>query len=142
MGSENRRPLSLRDLQALIRRIPFNSSLGIRAVGLHRDGVTIECRLRDDLRNAAGVLHGGVTATLADVAVGMALARHFGGRRTATTVEMKVNFLRPVTGGKVLARSRLLRVGSALCVGHVDLFDGEKRRIGAALVTYMLLERR
>ena len=140
MPSKNRRPLSLGKLQAALSRIPFNASLGIRAVRLHPDGITIECPLRDDLRNAAGVLHGGVTATLADVAVGMALTRHFGGHRPATTVELKVNFLRPVAGGKVTARSRLLRVGSTLCVGEVDLFDEEKRRVGAALVTYMLLD--
>ena len=125
-----------------MRRVPFNASLGIRVARLHPDGVTLECPLRDDLRNGAGVLHGGVTATLADVAVGIALAHHFGGLRRHTTVELKVNFFRSVSHGKLVARSRLLRVGSTLCVGQVDLFDGEKRRVGAALVTYMLLARR
>ena len=51
----------------------FNQHLGIRFVRQHRDGITIECRLRKEFMNFAGVLHGGVTATLADVAVGQAL---------------------------------------------------------------------
>jgi len=119
--------------------MPFNHHLGIRVARVHRDGVTIECPIRAELMNGAGVLHGGVTATMADVAVGIALNRHFGGRRPLTTAEMKVNFFRPVAAGKVVARSHLIRVGSTLCVGQVDLFDGEKRLVGAALVTYMVL---
>jgi uncharacterized protein (TIGR00369 family) len=50
----------------------FNQYLGIRIASRHRDGITIECRLRKELLNFAGVIHGGVTATLADVAVGQA----------------------------------------------------------------------
>ena len=131
--------MSLKQLRAVMTSIPFNHSLGIRVARVHRDGVTIECPVRDDLRNRSGVLHGGVTATLADVAVGVSLSHHFGNQRPATTAEMKINYFRPVTGGKLVARARLLRVGSHLCVGQVDLFDGEKNRVGAALVTYMLL---
>ena len=88
---------------------------------VHRDGVTIECALRHELTNSAGVAHGGVAATLADAAVGMALNRHFGGKRPITTVEMKINYFLPAAGGRIFARARLLRIGSTLCVGSVDL---------------------
>ncbi len=118
--------------------MPFNTHLGIRVARLHPDGVTLECTFRDELRNAVGVLHGGVTATLADAAAGIAVLRHFGGR-PCTTVELKVNYFRPVTKGKVRARAYLIRTGSTICVGRVDLWDSEKRLVGAALVTYMLL---
>jgi len=101
--------------------IPFNAQVGIRLVRLHKDGVTIECPLRPELFNGAGVLHGGVTATLADVAVGIALAAHLGRSRAATTVEMKINHLRPVTHGKMAARSHLLKVGSRLCCGRGEI---------------------
>ena len=131
--------MTLRQLQALIKKMPFNQSLGIRVVRKHDDGVTIQCLVRGNLRNSAGVLHGGVTATLADAAVGIAIFNHFGGARQATTVEMKINYFLPVKSGKVTARAHLLRVGSTLCVGRADLFDAKKRLAGAALVTYMLL---
>ncbi|HYM12190.1 MAG TPA: PaaI family thioesterase [Bryobacterales bacterium] len=131
--------MTLRELNALVRTMPFNHSLGIRVVRRHRDGLTIECRVRDDLRNGAGVLHGGVTATLADVAVGIALNDRFEGRRKITTVELKVNYLLPIEAGRVAARARLIRVGSTVAVGRVDIFDDRKRLAGAALVTYMLL---
>ncbi len=120
--------------------MPFNALLGIRLTKLHHDGLTIECTLRPDLLNSAGVLHGGVTATLADAAVGIALNRHFGGKRPITTVELKINYFRAVGAGKVFARAHLLRTGSTLCVGRVDMVDSERNPIGTALVTYMLLD--
>jgi len=119
--------------------MPFNAHLGIRVAQVHRDGITIECALRPEMMNGAGVLHGGVTATMADVAVGLALQRHFGRMTPIATVELKVNFFRPVASGKIAARSYLIRVGSRVMVGRVDLFDGKKRLVGAALVTYMLV---
>jgi len=83
--------MTFQSLKQFLHEIPFNSHVGFKLVRLHKDGVTIECPLRPELMNGAGVLHGGVTATLADVAVGMALARHLGRPRAATTVEMKIN---------------------------------------------------
>jgi acyl-CoA thioesterase len=128
-----------RHYRELIAQMPFNNLLGIRVARTHRDGVTIECTLRDDLRNLAGVLHGGVTATLADAAVGIAIHHHFQGLRPSTTLELKINYFRPIDSGKVIARARLIRIGSSICVGRVDIFDSKKRLAGAALVTYMLL---
>ncbi len=106
---------------------------------LHRDGVTVECAVRPDLLNSASVLHGGVAASLADAAVGIALNRHFGGRRPVTTVELKINYYRPVSSGKLYARAYLVRIGSSICVGRVELTDSDRNAVGSALVTYMLL---
>lgn len=132
--------MTFEKLKELLTEIPFNRHVGLRLVRLHKDGVTIECPMRPELLNGSNVLHGGVTATLADVAVGMALARHLGRPRSATTVEMKINYLRPVAHGKITARSHLVKVGSRLCCGRVEIFDGEKRPVAAALITYMILE--
>lgn len=126
-------------MREVMRGMRFNQVVGIRLVRIHKDGVTIDCKLRPELMNAQGVLHGGVTATMADAAVGIAITTRVG-RPAATTVEMKLNYLRPVAGGKITARSTILRMGSTLCVGRVDLFDDAKERVAAALVTYMLLK--
>lgn len=134
--------LTVRQLRALLPKLPFNQLVGMKITRAHRDGVTVECEVRDDLRNLAGGLHGGVFATLADAAAGISLQRHFGGGRPLTTVELKINYLRAVREGRVFARAHLLRVGSTLCVASVDLTDHQKREVGAALVTYMLLDSR
>src|SRR6266446_9135933 len=134
--------LTARQIRDFLPKIPFNMLLGVKLTGVHRDGVVIECALRHELTNSAGVAHGGVAAAMADVAVGMAINRHFGGKRPITTVEMKINYFRPVTEDRIFARSRLLRIGSTLCVGSVDLTDAQGNAIGAAIVTYMFLDAR
>jgi acyl-CoA thioesterase len=114
----------------------FNHYLGIRILRKHSNGVTVGCTMRQELMNFAGVLHGGVIATLADVAVGQSLMLR--GHKT-TTVELKINYLRPITGSKVTARSHVLRIGKTLSTARVDVFDDQKNLAAVALVTYMLL---
>ena len=134
--------LTAQQIRAFLSRVPFATLLGIMLTRVHRDGVTIECALRYDLTNSFAVAHGGVAAALADAAVGTALNRHFGGMRPITTVEMKINYFLPATEGRIFARARLLRIGSTLCVGGVDLSDTRGKHLGTALVTYMLLDAR
>jgi uncharacterized protein (TIGR00369 family) len=122
-----------------LTKVPFNALLGMRLHRVHRDGITIDCALRNDLRNSAGVAHGGIAAAMADAAVGIAIQRHFGGGRRITTVELKINYFLPVAEGRIFARSHLLRIGSTLCVGSVDLTDEHGRAIGTAIVTYMII---
>lgn len=136
------RKLTVQQTRDSLTRVPFNALLGMQLREVHRDGITIECTLRDDLRNGTGVAHGGITAALADASVGIALQRHFGGKRRATTIELKINYFRAVAEGRMLARSHLLRIGSTLCVGSVDLRDELGQAIGTAIVTYMLLDGR
>ncbi len=118
---------------------PFIQLLQIRLNRMHRDGVTLECPVRKDLHNVIGGLHGGAAATLADTAAGFAIQRELGGGQPITTVEMKINYFRPVAEGKLRARARVIRLGSTLCVAMVDLSDAGGKSIGIAIVTYMRL---
>jgi acyl-CoA thioesterase len=121
--------------------LTFIELLGLEITGRQDDGVTIECPVRPDLMNGMGVLHGGVTATVADAAMGIGLSHVLGKDRAITTVEMKINYMHPVVSGKVVARSYVLRIGTTLSTGRVDLFDGEETPVGVVLLTYMLLSK-
>ncbi|HYM06990.1 MAG TPA: PaaI family thioesterase [Terriglobales bacterium] len=134
--------LTAQQIRDFLVKVPFAALLRMKLTRVHRDGVTIECALRHELTNSAGVAHGGIAATLADAAVGTALNRHFGGKRPLTTVEMKINYFLPAAGGRIFARARLVRLGSTLCVGSVDLSNSQGSQLGTALVTYMLLDTR
>jgi uncharacterized protein (TIGR00369 family) len=116
---------------------PFNELLGIKVTAAHKDGVTVVCQFREDLRNAWGTLHGGVTATLIDVAAGVA-TMHVTGKR-ATTVSLKLSYFLPLTEGKVTARAKVLRAGSSLTVASVEVKDAKKRLAAFGMVTYKIL---
>lgn len=117
----------------------FENSLALREVRKHADGVTVEFPLRDEFLNGTGVLHGGVIAAIADEAAWHALVHAHNGHREMTTTELKVNYLRPMAGKKVVARAFVVRAGKTLSVTRVDLFDAQKRLSAIAIVTYMLL---
>jgi uncharacterized protein (TIGR00369 family) len=119
----------------------FEHDLGVRVTRKHKDGVTVECVVRPELLNSNGVLHGGVTASIADEAAWHAMVAHYGDR-PATTSELKVNYLRPIAGKKVIARAYLARAGKTLCVTRIDLLDAQRRLSGVAIVTYILLDGR
>jgi len=97
--------------------------------------------IRPEFANIHGTLHGGVTATLIDVAGGFGTLAHYG-KRPCATVELKLNYFLPLTGKRVSARSRVLRAGSTLCVMHVDVHDDRGRLAAAGMITYMLLDAR
>ena len=118
----------------------FEDGLPIRVARKRKDGVDVECDIRDDLLNESGVLHGGVVASIADEAVWHAIINHFGERRPAVTTELKVNYLRPINGAKVLAKAYLVHAGRTLCVGRVDMFDTQQHLMAVAIVSYMLLD--
>jgi uncharacterized protein (TIGR00369 family) len=122
-----------------VANIPFHKLLGIQLSREHKDGVTLSCKVKEELLNSKGVLHGGVAASIADVAVAVAIHQHFKGAKAISTVEMKINYLRPVAEGTLYARAHLLRVGSTLSVGRVDLTDNRKTLVGVAIVTYIFL---
>ena len=133
---------NLERAQSLLGRIPFNNLLGVEVRRFHADGVTLSCTVKPELLNSHGSLHGGVAASLADVAVGVAIHHQLKGKRPVSTVELKVNYLRPVREGVLYARAHVLRIGSTLCVGRVDLTDGNYNAVGTAIVTYIFVDAR
>lgn len=120
--------------------MPFEHQLSPRVTRKHTDGVTVRVDLLPEFMNSQGVLHGGITASIADEAAWHAIEnRHGYGKRKSTTTELKVNYLRPIAGKKVMARAVLVRAGKTLCVSRVDIFDEQKKLAAIAIVTYMLL---
>ena len=120
--------------------MPFEDRLPIRVAAKRKDGVDVECDIHDDLLNESGVLHGGVVASIADEAVWHAIINHLGERRPSVTTELKVNYLRAITGTKVLAKAYLVHAGRTMCVGRVDMFDTRQHLMAVAIVSYMLLD--
>lgn len=82
-----------------------------------------------------GRVHGGLIAALADAAMGIAFGRTLSEGQGFSTIEMKVNFIRPVTEGRLEARAQVIERG--LRVGFVDctVFGARGKRIATATST-------
>ena len=131
-GSEE----ALRGVHQAFMTSPFNRLVGIEFGAYHDDGVTLTLPVASTHLNGAGVVHGGVMLTLADAALGFGIARSVGGR--CTTVEIKINYLRPVTEGVLSARSRIIRKGRSLVVARAEVHCGSKH-VAEVLSTFAVL---
>ena len=92
--------------------------------------------VREEHLNGAGVVHGGVTFTLADSALGHGIYKLIG--KPCTTAEMKINYLKPVSSGVLTARSYIIRAGRRLVVARAEVRCGEER-IAQVLSTFAIL---
>ena len=95
--------------------------LGVRIVNVDGDAV-VELDMRADLENSAGMLQGGILATLIDVAAGVAAARAVG-RRQVFTADMNIHYLRPGRVGPFRATGTVLRAGRTAIVTEVTVVD-------------------
>ena len=89
--------------------------------------------------NPMGTLHGGVLCDIADAAMGMAWASTLGEGETFTTLELKINFLRPVWTGKLTATGRVVQGGRTVGLLECDVVDDQGRLVARASSTVMTL---
>ena len=86
--------------------------------------------------NPQGSYHGGMLATVMDIAVGH-LIRHATGA-AGLTLEMKTQFLRPLTVGPALCEGRFLRRGRTVGFMEAQVNDGAGRPVAHATSTWRL----
>ncbi len=89
--------------------------------------------------NPMGTLHGGVLCDLADAAMGMAYASSLDEGETFTTLELKINFLKPVWTGRLTATGRLVNGGRTVGLVECDVHDDKDRLVARASSTCMTL---
>lgn len=87
----------------------------------------------------AGSVHGGILATMVDVATLGAVASAVGPREQMNgTAELNISYLRPALSKRVVAEGRLLKKGRTLAVVDVDISDGQGRLFAKGRVQYAL----
>jgi uncharacterized protein (TIGR00369 family) len=89
--------------------------------------------------NPMGTLHGGILCDLADAAMGTAWFSTLEAGETFTTLELKINFLRPFWTGKLVARGRVVSRGRTVGMIECDVFDEQERLIARASSTCLTL---
>src|SRR5260370_10349212 len=87
--------------------------------------------------NPMGTVHGGILCDIADAAMGIAYAATLDEGETFTTLELKINFLKPVRTGRLVATGRIVRGGHTGGLCECDVVDGKARLVGHAFSALM-----
>jgi uncharacterized protein (TIGR00369 family) len=100
------------------------------------------CRIEFDavemLMNPQGTLHGGVIATVMDISMGHLVNRVAG---PGATIEMKIQFMRPVSAGHAVCEGRFLRRGRNLSFMESRFYGPDGKLAGLATATWKTPER-
>ena len=100
--------------------------------------VTITCPFAEGLTQQHGLFHGGVVASLADVACGYAALSVMPADREVLTVEFKVHFLKPARTDRLVAVGQVVQAGRTLTVCEGSVFDATRTRVLARMTTTMM----
>jgi uncharacterized protein (TIGR00369 family) len=114
---------------------PIAKFIGFELTKVGRGSAVVEMEVGPQHSNPMGTLHGGIICDVADAAMGIAYASLLNAAESFTTMELKVNFLRPVWTGRIVARASVMKKGrsTGLVVCKVD--DQEKRLVAFATST-------
>ena len=133
-------PEHVRQLAALVDRSSFPALLSMRLVHLDLETAEFVIDVEQKHRQLMGVVHGGVMAALIDTAAFWAV--YFGVEDESmwlTTVDLKLNYLTPATGGTLRAQGRQIKSGRTLCYAEAQVVDGRGKVLAHGTSTLMIV---
>jgi uncharacterized protein (TIGR00369 family) len=118
---------------------PIADLIGFTLVSAERGQAVIEMNASALHANPMGTLHGGVLCDIADAAMGMALASTLGEGETFTTLEMKINFLKPIWNARLRAVGTIVKQGRTISLAECNITDESRQLVAFATSTCMTL---
>ena len=122
-GESTAPKLDFETLAAMVKDCPFHEWLGVELVSLDATGIAIRMPWRAEFVSDPdrGYTHGGVVASLIDLAADYAVAAKLG--RGAPTVDMRVDYHRAAMPGPLLARAAVIKLGGTLATAEARVLD-------------------
>jgi len=119
--------------------VGFDRLYGLELLDYSDTEVRAQVKVRDELRQPAGLVHGGVFASIAETMASMATwaTVHEEGR-TAMGLSNQTSFLRPITAGTIHAVARRRHRGRTTWIWEVDISDDEGRLCALVRMTIAL----
>jgi uncharacterized protein (TIGR00369 family) len=118
---------------------PMGQLIGMRLVEIEPGRARFELDADHRHHNPMGTLHGGILCDIADSAMGLAYGSTLEDGETFTTLELKINFLRPVTSARLFAEGTIVQRGRTVGMTECSVTDDKGRLIAKATSTCLTL---
>jgi uncharacterized protein (TIGR00369 family) len=126
----------LEKAQTVFREIPYIKLLGMELIDLKTGEAVVSLKMRDELRQPHGLLHGGATASVIDTAMAFAVITVLDASEKASTVDLTVHYLRPVIDETITCTARVVKAGRRLLTISADVVNDKEKLIATSLSTY------
>jgi uncharacterized protein (TIGR00369 family) len=118
---------------------PIARLVGFQLSGYEKGQAVFSFEAGPQHANPMGTLHGGILCDVADAAMGTAVATTLQEGETFTTLELKINFLKPIWNAKLTATGTVIRRGKTICLAECDVIDEKASLVAKASSTCMIL---
>lgn len=119
---------------------PVAEVLGFHVTDVEEGRVVIEMDATERLHNPMGTLHGGILGDIADAAMGYAFSSTLKEDELFTTVELKLNFLKPIFQSRLRAEGKIIKRGSTIGLLECHVYDEKQSLVAHATSTCMVLK--
>ena len=113
--------------------------IGFNVVSADPGVAVVELETTEVHRNPMGTLHGGILCDIADAAMGIAYASTLDEGESFTTLELKINFFKPVWNARLIASAQIVKQGRTVGMVECDVKDEKGSLIARASSTCMTL---
>jgi uncharacterized protein (TIGR00369 family) len=127
-------------IEGRVPQAPVAKLIGFELVSVEPGTAVMELQTTEAHRNPMGTLHGGILCDIADGAMGMAYASNLGEGESFTTLELKINFLKPVWNARLRAVGRVVKQGRTVGMVECDVTDEAGNLVARATSTCMTLK--
>ncbi len=123
-------------------RAGWRETIGAYLAEVDEGRVVVALDAHSGHRHEGGVVQGGIITQIADAAMGMSLLTLQPDDMANTTIELKINFFRPVVDGTMRAVGRVVEMRSSILFSEADVFDADGRLVARASSTCLAIPRR
>lgn len=100
--------------------------------------IQVVMTITEDIKQIYGNVHGGVIAGLMDSCIAVALNQQLDPQEGASTVELKLNYLRSVNQGTLRGQGKVIKKGSKIIVGQGEIKDDAGDLVAFGTATFMV----
>ena len=118
---------------------PVARLIGFRLTSVRHGEAVVELEASDNHANPMGTLHGGILCDIADAAMGIAFASTLDDGESFTTLELKINFLRPVFKDHLRAAGRVVKRGKTVGLVECEVLDSKGALVAKSNSTCLVL---
>jgi uncharacterized protein (TIGR00369 family) len=118
---------------------PVARLIGFQLTSVRHGESVIELEASETHANPMGTLHGGILCDIADAAMGIAFASTLEDDESFTTLELKINFLRPVWKEKLRAAGKVVKRGKSVGMVECDVTNSQGALVARSSSTCLVL---
>jgi uncharacterized protein (TIGR00369 family) len=119
---------------------PVGEVLGFKVVEVEEGRVVIEMDVSERFHNPMGILAGGILCDIADAAMGYAFVSTLAEDEMFSTVEIKLNFLKPIVKARLRAEAQLIKKGSSTGLLECRIYDEKQSLVAHSTSTCIILK--